>query len=72
MSCVYLGSCGDSCTMFGEGERNNPLGCDVEGNCRVQGDPDPNVGCDTYEGLEVCIDCGADENIDGEECECDT
>lgn len=70
MTCVYLESCGDKCTLFDENDKRGPLGCDEEGGCCVQGDPDPNFGCDSYEGVEVCRDCGADENIEGEECEC--
>ena len=69
MSCIYLED-GDSCGMFEKGHPNNPLGCDKAGGCRVYDDPDPSYGCDSYEGINVCNHCGADENIDGEECIC--
>jgi len=69
MSCIYLGDKG-ACTMFDEGHMNSPQGCDKDGECRVFDDPDPSYGCDTYEGISVCADCGADENIDGEGCTC--
>ena len=70
MTCIYVTGTNESCNMFSEGQPSNPTGCDKEGGCRVSEDPNPSRGCDTYEGVEVCIDCGADENIDGEECEC--
>ena len=70
MSCIYLSSNGEKCNMFSKGEQGNPLGCSESGFCRVSDDPDPNVGCDTYEGVDVCIDCGKDSGVEGEECIC--
>ena len=71
MSCIYLESDGDTCGMYCKGEFNNPLGVDSRGGCRVNDDPDPNIGCDTYQGCDVCGDCGADADVAGEECSCD-
>ncbi len=43
-------------------------GCDKNGYCAVEDDPNPADSCDSYESDYTCYDCGVDLNVS--DCEC--
>lgn len=67
MGCLYCDFDG-KCQFF-EDKDNKPQGCNDDGVCLVDDDPDPSYGCESYESNWVCHECGADLNIDDCTCE---
>lgn len=55
MRCIYLNFSGE-CTLWEEGNDDECMGCDSEGFCMVEDDPDPSRNCylfeDPYPDLE--------------------
>lgn len=66
MSCLYSDFNG-LCSLHDPNLDMN--GCDTEGLCLCEEDPDPSYTCDSYESDYVCPECGCDLNND--ECECE-
>mgnify|MGYP006865015742 CR=1 FL=1 len=48
MGCVYSNWEGE-CSMFEEGTLCHPTGCDKDGDCWCEENPDPSYSCDSYE-----------------------
>lgn len=55
------------CQVWDEGVENP--GCDENGNCVCDCDPDPSYLCGDYQSDWECDTCGQDMNV--EECECE-
>jgi len=66
MGCIYSNLDGE-CGLWDE--NIGKPGCDEEGFCTCEEDPDPNVLCDSYESDNQCSECGTDLNI--EDCDCE-
>ena len=69
MSCLYKSNWADSgkCELWDD--TIEMPGCDNEGNCICDNDPDPSYLCGDYESDYKCSDCGVDLNIGDCECE---
>lgn len=48
MGCIYCDFHG-KCSMHDPEYAIDGLGCDDDGNCNCESDPDPGYSCDTYE-----------------------
>ena len=49
--CIYSSWQG-LCSMFCEDKVDDGLGCDKQGLCWAEEDPDPNYGCHTFESAD--------------------
>lgn len=69
MGCIYNNFDGDCQFFDAEDGDTSPEGCDEEGICICEDDPDPVDTCQSYESNWTCSECGQDLNVD--ECGCE-
>lgn len=48
MGCIYCSNMDGKCELFDPEHPIDVFGCDEEGNCVVEDDPDPSVSCENY------------------------